>query len=309
MRYVGVDVGGTTIKLGYFEGEQGDETLREKWEIPTDTSNKGSNIQRDIVQSIEMKCRNIGIGSCDLSGIGVGVPGPVTSDGTVLKCANLGWGIIQLSKELRKLIPIENIIISNDANVAALGEMWKGGGQGFSNLVMVTLGTGIGGGIILDGKIHAGSNGAGGEIGHITVCLDEEEACGCGNYGCIEQYASASGIVRLARRSRADVGTFTNAKAIFDAAKSGDIFANTVVDEFARYLGIALSNVANVVDPQAFVIGGGVSKAGTIITERVQEYYKKYSMYALKNAEFHLAQLGNDAGIYGCVKMAVDNNK
>lgn len=301
--YVGVDVGGTTVKLGMFS-DTGE--LLEKWEIPTRLEEQGSHILPDIVDSIEEK-REIFPGN--ISGIGLGIPGPVTDDGTVLKCANLGWDVFSVKNTLAGLTGVGNVKVGNDANVAALGEMWKGGGRGYDSIVMVTLGTGVGGGIIQQGKILTGCKGAGGEIGHTKVNPEETEVCGCGNKGCLEQYASATGIVNMAKQGlREDsclAGGDITAKAVFDGAKAGDTYCLEVVEKFGRYLGLALSNVAHVVDPEAFVIGGGVSAAGQIILDVVEKYYNANSMYALKDRRFHLAELGNDAGIYGAVRMVL----
>lgn len=301
--YVGVDVGGTTVKMGMFS-DTGE--LLEKWEIPTRLEEQGSYILPDIVDSIEEKRETF---PGNIKGIGVGIPGPVSNDGTVLKCANLGWDVFSVSNKLADLTGVGNVKVGNDANVAALGEMWKGGGRGYDSIVMVTLGTGVGGGIILQGKILTGCNGAGGEIGHTKVNPDETELCGCGNRGCLEQYASATGIVNMAKKNlRGDsclAGQEITAKAVFDGAKAGDAYCLEVVDAFGKYLGLALSNVAHVVDPEAFVIGGGVSAAGQIILDVVEKYYNENSMFALKNKKFHLAELGNDAGIYGAVRMVL----
>lgn len=300
--YVGVDVGGTTIKLGLFSdiGE-----LLEKWEIPTRTEENGTHVLPDIVDSIEEKRASRG---GNIKGIGMGIPGPVTADGVVLKCANLGWGVFSVKNTLADLTGVGNVKVGNDANVAALGEMWKGGGRGYDSIVMVTLGTGVGGGIIQNGKILTGSRGAGGEIGHIKVEMNETEPCGCGNYGCLEQYASATGIVRMAKNGlRADSclaeADEITAKAVFDGAKASDAYCMEIVERFGRYLGVALSNVAHVMDPEAFVIGGGVSAAGEMILDVVKKYYEENAMYAIRDKEFRLAELGNDAGIYGAVRM------
>ena len=307
----GVDVGGTTVKIGLFS-EEG--KIEEKWEIVTRKDEGGSFILSDIAASIEEKIQKNNVKKEDVVGIGIGVPGPVTADGTVLKCVNLGWGIFNVAEEVKKLTGIENVKVGNDANVAALGEMWQGGGKGYKNIVMMTLGTGVGGGIILDGKILTGSKGAAGEIGHITVNYDEEDTCNCGKKGCLEQFASATGIVKEAKRlllvsdkpSKLRDLQYLSAKAIFDAAKEGDELADDLVDELTKYLGIAASHIAAVVDPEAFVIGGGVSKAGEILTNRIKQNYEKNVMFALQNKEFKLAELGNDAGIYGCAKMVID---
>ena len=301
--YVGVDVGGTTVKMGMFSDTG---KLLDKWEMPTRLEDQGAHILPDIVDSIEEKRETF---PGNIKGIGVGIPGPVTDDGTVLKCANLGWDVFSVSNKLADLTGVGNVKVGNDANVAALGEMWKGGGRGYDSIVMVTLGTGVGGGIILQGKTLTGCKGAGGEIGHIKVNPEETEVCGCGNRGCLEQYASATGIVNMAKNNlREDsclAGQKITAKAVFDGAKAGDTYCLEVVENFGKYLGLALSNVAHVIDPEAFVIGGGVSAAGQIILDVVEKYYNDHSMFALKNKNFHLAELGNDAGIYGAVRMVL----
>lgn len=301
--YVGVDVGGTTVKMGLFS-DTGE--LLEKWEIPTRLEEQGAHILPDIVDSMEEKRAERG---GNIKGIGVGIPGPVTDDGVVLKCANLGWDVFSVKNKLASLTGVGNVKVANDANVAALGEMWKGGGRGYDSIVMVTLGTGVGGGIIQQGKILTGSRGAGGEIGHTKVNPNETKTCGCGNKGCLEQYASAVGIVHMAKEGlREDsclVGQEITAKTVFDGAKAGDAYCLEIVDRFGRYLGLALSNVAHVIDPEAFVIGGGVSAAGQIILDVVKKYYEENSMYAIKERDFHLAELGNDAGIYGTVRMVM----
>lgn len=302
--YVGVDVGGTTVKMGLFS-DTGE--ILEKWEIKTRKENNGENILPDVVESIEEKRAERG---GNIKGIGVGIPGPVTDDGVILKCANLGWDVFSVKNTLAGLTGVGNVRVGNDANVAALGEMWKGGGRGYDSIVMVTLGTGVGGGIIHQGKILTGSKGAGGEIGHTKVELNETEVCGCGNRGCLEQYASATGIVRMAKKYMKEDSCLAgkdriSAKTVFDGAKNGDAYCLEIVERFGRYLGIALSNVAHVVDPEAFVIGGGVSRAGKIILDVVEKYYNENAMFALKDKEFRLAELGNDAGIYGAVRMVL----
>ena len=275
--YIGVDVGGTTIKMGLFS-DTGE--LLEKWEIPTRLDNHGENILPDVVESMEQKRAERG---GNIRGIGVGIPGPVTDDGVVLKCANLGWDVFSVKNTLAGLTGVGNVKVGNDANIAALGEMWKGGGRGYDSIVMVTLGTGVGGGIIHKGKILTGSRGAGGEIGHMKVEMEETETCGCGCHGCLEQYASATGVVRLAKKYMREDSCLAGkrqitAKMVFFGAKAGDEYCLEIVEKFGRYLGVALSNVAHVADPEAFVIGGGVSKAGQIILDVVQKYYDENSM-------------------------------
>ncbi len=308
---VGVDVGGTTVKMGLFT-ENG--TVVDKWEIATRKEEGGSFILSDIAKALEEKFVSHAIDKEQVIGIGIGIPGPITEDGTVLKCANLGWGVFNVSEEVRNLTGIQNIKVGNDANVAALGEVWQGGGKGYQNVIMITLGTGVGGGVVLGGKILTGSKGAAGEIGHITVNYHEEDTCGCGKRGCLEQFASATGIVKEAKRylitsdkpSKLRELQYLSAKAIFDCAKEGDVLANELVEQLGKYLGLATSHIAAVVDPEAFVIGGGVSKAGEMLTTLIKKYYEQNVMFALQNKEFRLAELGNDAGIYGCAKMVLE---
>lgn len=306
----GVDIGGTTCKIGLFEMNG---TLLSDWEIKTNTENNGASILDDVATAIEGKMKEEGISKDEVQGIGVGVPGPVTADGTVLKCVNLGWGVFNVAEVLGKRtgFPVK---AGNDANVAALGEMWQGGGKGYSDVVMVTLGTGVGGGIIVNGKIIAGSNGAGGEIGHIMVNEEETDVCGCGKKGCLEQYASATGIVRMAKKALATESRETTlkslseltAKDIFDAAKAGDAVAMELVEKLGEVLGSALAAVACVVNPEVFVIGGGVSKAGTILIDVTEKNFMDRTFHACRNAKFAMATLGNQAGMYGCVQMLLD---
>ena len=308
-KYVfGVDVGGTTVKMGLFNvaGE-----VLEKWEIKTRTENGGEAILPDVAASALAKLEEKSIAKDEVAGIGIGIPGPISEDGVVPFTANLGWGYKEVTKELEALtgLPCKG---GNDANVAALGEMWKGGAEGYSNVVMVTLGTGVGGGIIIGGKIVAGSNGAGGEIGHLHVDDDIPGFCGCGNKGCLEQVASATGITNLANQALAasDKPSMlregeVSAKTVFDAVKADDELAKEVAERFGKYLGTALANITAIVDPQAIVIGGGVSKAGDILLEYIEKYYQKHCFKACKDVKIVLATLGNDAGIFGSAKMVL----
>ena len=306
-KYVfGIDIGGTTVKCGLFtvKGE-----LLEKWEIPTRTENNGAAILPDVADTVLKKIQEKGLAKEEIAGIGIGVPGPVNEQGEVPGAVNLHWGYVNLAGDMEKMTGLR-VKAGNDANVAALGEMWKGGGAGCQSIVMVTLGTGVGGGIINNGKIVTGAHGAGGEIGHIHVTNDVECNCNCGNHGCLEQVTSATGITYLAnRRLKKDDrpsmlrGGEVNAKTVFDAVKAGDELAKEVAEEFGKYLGTALASVACVVDPEVFVIGGGVSKAGQIILDYIKKYYAQYAFMTCKQAGFALAKLGNDAGIYGAAKM------
>ena len=307
----GVDLGGTTVKMGLFlsSGE-----LLHTWEIPTRTEKGGKYILGDIADSVIETLREREISKDDVEGIGIGVPGPVGADGTVFKCVNLGWGVFNVADRLQELTGLK-VKAGNDANVAALGEMGQGGGKGCHSIVMITLGTGIGGGIILNGEILSGTNGAAGEVGHIPVWDDETEMCGCGKRGCLEQYGSATGIVRVAKRYLKahdepsilrQYDDFT-AKEVCDAAKENDAIAIEILDLVGKTLGKALACISCVVNTEAFVIGGGVSRAGSVLLDPIEKYFKEYAFHAARDTEFKLATLGNNAGIYGGAKMIAGN--
>lgn len=307
-KYVfGVDIGGTSVKLGLFDVEG---NVLDKWEIPTRTENGGEKILPDIADSIREKMKQID--KDFVAGVGVGAPGPVDGKGIVHRAVNLGWGTFSIKDTLEDLLNMP-VMAGNDANVAALGEMWMGGGQGYRDLVVVTLGTGVGGGIIIDGKMLTGATGAGGEIGHIHVNDEEEEVCGCGNKGCLEQYSSATGITRLANQLLASSdkdsvlrGGEVSAKTVFDAVKERDPLAVEVAEKFGKYLGDGLASIACVVNPEAIVIGGGVSKAGEILIDFIRPHYEKNVFHGSRQVKFSLATLGNDAGIYGAAKLVLD---
>ena len=311
MKYgFGVDLGGTTVKLAFFDREG---NMLHKWEIPTVTADAGKQILPDIAEAINGYLAEKGIDKSEVIGIGIGVPGPVDGKGVVNRCVNLGWGVFNIHEELSGLtgLPVK---AGNDANVAALGEAWKGGGNGCENMIMATLGTGVGGGIIINGQPVAGVHGAGGEIGHLVLDPDEIEPCGCGKYGCVEQYCSATGIVRVAKRY---MDWFTNesvlrnienltCKDVFDAAKAGDEFALVILDQVYDYMGQFLANICCVVDPEVVVLGGGVSKAGQPLLDGAKRYFDKYIFDASASIRFALATLGNDAGAYGAFKLILD---
>lgn len=305
----GIDVGGTTVKCGLF---QTDGTVVEKWEIPTRTENKGENILPDVAETINHKIEERGIDKADVEGVGIGIPGPINAKGEAACAVNLYWGFTPVAQILHDLTGLK-AEAGNDANVAALGEAWKGAAAGAQSIIMVTLGTGVGGGIIVDGKIIAGAHGAGGEIGHATVNYEESEKCNCGNHGCLEQYASATGIVRVAGRILAasdEASTLRElqnitAKDVMDAFKAGDAVAVRIVEQVCELLGGALAGFAAVVDPEAIVIGGGVSKAGQPLIDCIQKHYVSHAFPSCKETPIVLATLGNDAGIYGSAKMVL----
>ena len=306
----GIDLGGTTVKIAYFE-ETG--KMLEKWEIPTVTANGGAQILPDIAQSIRDFLDANHISDTAILGLGIGVPGPVNAMGVVIRCVYLGWGVFNIAETLASLTGFP-VRAGNDASVAALGEYWKGGGQGCDNMVFVTLGTGVGGGIVVEGNLLHGADGSGAEIGHICVNPQETLRCNCGNYGCVEQYCSATGIVRLAKLYLAESQTETTlrgvenltCKDIIDAAKAGDAAANAILDQVYRYMGLFLANVCSTVNPEAVVIGGGVSKAGDMLVKGIEPYFHKHVFHAASGAKFAMASLGNDAGAYGAFKLALD---
>ena len=307
MKYgFGVDIGGTTIKIGLFSK---DGELIEKWEIPTNKTDNGEHILTEIADFIDRTIESKGIDKNDVFGVGLGVPGPVNKNGEVNGCVNLGWNTFNVEKEFNEISGF-NVKVGNDANVAALGEMWQGAGKGYQDVLMVTLGTGVGGGCVLDGKIISGMHGAGGEIGHMPVRDDEPTACNCGNHGCLEQYVSATGIVTQAKKvldhdnrpsSLRDYDCL-EAKHIYDEAKNGDEVASEIVNLTCKILAKSLAQVCCVMDPEIIVIGGGVSKAGEILTSKISTFFKEYAFHACENTPIVLAKLENDAGMYGCVK-------
>lgn len=314
MRYgFGVDLGGTTVKIAYFD-EQG--KLLSKWEIPTVTANNGSQILPDIAASIAAYLEENQIDRSSIIGVGIGVPGPVDGSGVVNKCINLGWGVFNIAQKLEELtgFPVK---AGNDANVAALGEYWMGGGQGCRDMVFVTLGTGVGGGIVIDGRLLHGAHGSGGEIGHLVLNREETEPCGCGKRGCVEQYCSATGIVRMAQKHLAasdapsalrNLESIT-CKDIFDAGKDGDAEAQAILEHYYSLLGEFLADLCCVVNPEAVVLGGGVSKAGEVLLEGTKPHFLKHVFHAASNVRFALASLGNDAGAYGAFKLVLDAAK
>ena len=305
----GIDVGGTTVKIGLFRK---DGELLDKWEIPTRREEDGKYIIGDIAESVKDELKKKEIPMEDVIGIGIGVPGPVYRNGFVPVCVNLGWKNTNPAVELASLLSIHTKV-DNDANIAALGEMWKGGGEGHDDVVLFTLGTGVGGGIIVKGNILNGGRGIAGELGHIVVNPSEQLACNCGNHGCLEQYASATGVVRVAKRLMEDSTLPSalremeefSAKDVFDCAKKEDPLALQAVDTMGRYLGQVMASVCLTVDPDVIVLGGGVSRAGKILLDVIGKYFNMFTGIAAEKPQIVLARLGNDAGIYGGAKLAL----
>lgn len=302
----GVDIGGTTVKIGIFKI---DGKLLDKWEITTNTGDGGKNILPDVAKSIDEKLETMNINKDEVIGVGVGVPGPVDSHGVLHKAVNLGWGVFNIQEEGSKVFGLP-VIAGNDASVATLGEMWQGAGKGHKDVFMITIGTGVGGGVVVEEKIVAGAVGGSGEIGHIVVDFNEADGCSCGKKGCLEQYASATGIVNNFKRfvAKGELKTNLNienptAKDVIDSAKDGDELCVAVVEETGRLLGVALSYAGCICDPEVYLIGGGVSKAGDIIIKPIIETYKKYVFHSATNTPIYIATLGNDAGIYGSARL------
>ena len=308
----GIDLGGTTAKIGLFTTSG---ALLEKWEVATDTSNAGEHILENLAAAILGKMNEQGIQPEQVEGVGIGVPGPVLDSSIVpIVCANLGgWGERNVSAQLSGLLNGLKVLVGNDANVAALGEIWMGAAKGAKNAVMVTLGTGVGGGVVVNGKVIDGVHGAGGEIGHITVNRHETAVCGCGKRGCLEQYSSATGVVRCMKKlldENPDTpcvlrGTEFAAKDVFDAARNGDALAAREVDEMSDTLGMALANIASTVDPEAFLVGGGVARAGDVLFAPLNKHFQEYAFKSCRETPIKQASLGNDAGIYGAVRLIV----
>ena len=357
----GADIGGTAVKLGLFStacsaatgpataGGSPGVRLLEKWSIPTSTDDDGGSILPDVAGSIRSKILERDIGGAGILGIGLGAPGPVDRDGTVHGCVNLGWGTFDLRGRMEELTGLP-CRAGNDAKVAALGEMTFGAARGHRDVTMVVLGTGVGAGIIADGRIVYGANGSAGEIGHMPVRDDEPEPCACGKHGCLEQYASAKGFARQVKKlldtcatgqtahpgaapqagrtsagtciGSAETGTAGIAEAaaasplhslpeitskdIFDEARAGDAFALSMVDELGRLLGRACADISCVMDPEVFVIGGGLSEAGPILIDAISHHYRDNAFHTSRETPFVLAELGNDAGIYGCAAMVAE---
>lgn len=310
MRYgFGVDVGGTTVKLGLLSE---DGAMPERWEIPTRTGNGGAEILPDIALELTACIRRRGLEKSALLGVGIGVPGPVNEYGVVNRCVNLNWGVVDVGKTLGQLTGL-NVRVGNDANCAALGEYWKGGGAGSRSAMLVTLGTGIGGGIIWNGRLLTGAHGVAGELGHISVCADETVRCTCGKTNCVEQFASAGGIVRLARKrlEDGDRPSFLRAlpgfccEDVFAAAAAGDALAGETLEQVYDCLAQALAAACCVCDPECVILGGGVSNAGEVLRAGVERRFRVHRFHACRDTRFVLAKLGNDAGICGAFRLQV----
>ncbi len=305
----GIDIGGTTIKCGLFTQEG---QLVYKTQIPTRTQIGPKPVFQDIADCVMGILKEQQMDAQDVLGIGLGVPGSVRSDGMVDKCINLGWDVFYAKELMEGIVPFP-VHAGNDANMAALGEYWQGGSKEYADSMLITIGTGVGGGVILGGRPLYGCFGAAGEIGHLPIIDDETEHCNCGKIGCLEQRASATGIVRTAKRllksSQAESvlrnRTEITSKDIFEAAQAGDALAEEVVECIAQAIAKGLACAAGIIDPECFVIGGGVSAAGEYLREKIERYYQQLVFHPSKNTNIRLATLGNDAGMYGAAKLVL----
>ena len=307
--YIGADIGGTTVKMGLYSEKSG---WVEKWEIPTRTENGGENILPDVAGTIAQTCAKHGVAMDDVAGIGVGVPGPVLRDGTVNGCVNLGWGVFNVADVLGGLTGLP-VYVANDANIAALGEQWKGAGSAYQSVVLLTLGTGVGGGVILDGRIVTGAIGGAGEVGHMPVFDHSEGACNCGKDNCLELAGSATGVLRDAKRRLAETDTPSSmrdienltAKDVCDCCAAGDALAQECIRRATDALGTAIASIGCVLNPEAFLFGGGMAAASGLLFPLIEESYNKRVFPNLKGLPIVAAELGNDAGICGAARMVL----
>ncbi|MGN0135580.1 ROK family glucokinase [Anaerotignum sp.] len=315
MRYCfGIDIGGTTVKIGLVT-ETG--RIAANWEIPTRKGSDPKGLLEDVKASLESCLREKKIPKEDILGIGMAAPGPVTADGVLHGAVNIGWGDVDLAAEAEGIIGISPVRIGNDARVAALGEAIYGAGAGAKSMLMVTLGTGVGGGVVLEGNILMGDSGVAGEIGHMTIDPYETEACNCGKKGCLEQYASATGMVRMTEKFLAEKTEDSvlrrreaiSAKDLWDAAKNGDALANEITDFVCDRLGNALANAIYIADTERIVIGGGVCAAGQFLLDKIEKAYQGKVFEHSRNKTFALAKLGNDAGIQGAAALILQAEK
>lgn len=314
MKYAfGVDIGGERIRLSYL-----DETgrLLEKWTVETPRGQGTNQMLSVIAEQIEAYMSENGIFEDNVAGIGVGIPGPVNSSGTVNKCVNLGWGMFNIDRALSGLTGL-NVVATNIANAAALGECWMGSGRHCANLFYVSVNTGVGGAIIANGHLISGAHGGGGEIGHMIVNRQETESCTCGNKGCLEQYCSPSGIVRVAKRHLAAGASLSPLRLkrnlthedVFAAAAKGDKAAKEILEKVYTYAGEMIANVCAVTNPDTVILGGQLTRFGRPVLEGIARQFQKYVFHANREVRFELATLGEDGALYGAARLALDGSK
>lgn len=306
--FVGIDVGGTSVKVGLVDREG---TIHAKASVPTPPLVDEAGYSA-VVEGIKSTAADNNVDEACIKGIGLAVPCPVPDDGNISVVANMSLNLLGVQQALKVAFPAANVVFLNDANAAALGEQWKGAAAGYRSMVLITLGTGIGAGVVIDGKVVGGANGAGGEIGHTTVNPAEKRQCGCGRFGCLEQYSSATGVVNSYLMECEEAGVKpieltgpSDSKDVFQACREGDEVAWRAVDTMAYYLGLAISNTVLTVDPDAVVIGGGVSASADVYLEKVTESFKKFTLSCCADTPITVASLGNDAGLLGAAHSAM----
>lgn len=302
---LGIDVGGTSIKVGLFTDEG--ELLKES-NIPTGAIDNEAEF-KNINDNLKLLVQNENVSVSDVVGIGLDVPGPVDSSGNMGMLANIKMDPVGLKASLIGAFPNAKLAFVNDANAAALGEAWMGAGKGVSDFVMLTLGTGVGGGVVSNGKLVAGNVGAGGEVGHITVRLDETETCGCGRRGCLEQYSSATGLVRLYKQEMEAAGKelpdSLEAYTVFQALDAGSPEAKAAVSHMVEYLAFAMAQMSAVVDPEMYIIGGGVAGSFDVFAAELTAKFREFALTPCAGTKIVHATLGNQAGMYGSAYCAM----
>lgn len=300
-KIIGIDIGGTAIKFALLDMAG---VLIEKWSISTNISDNGSHIPCEIVNSIKGKFSQAGESLENLIGIGIGVPGPV-DDVHVKRAVNLGWNNFPLKSIIEQALHVP-VVLLNDANAAALGEFWKGTDEQLKDIVFITIGTGVGGGIIVNGQIINGHHSSGGEIGHIPVDSTEKRICGCGNVNCLECYGSANGMVKTFNQLTNKM-MVSNAKEIFELLETGNQFAQDTLKITIDYLAKAISGIINTLDPEEIVIGGGVSEADRLFIVPLREALEEVVFPQIRGTiKIRKANLGNDAGIYGAAYQVIE---
>lgn len=306
--HVGIDIGGTKIKFGLFYKQE----LIKLWEIETNTENNGENIINDTANSLIETLKLDDIKYYQISGIGIGIPG-IVKNNEVIFAPNIFWKNKNIIKEMEDLTKIKNIKCINDANAATLGEQWKGNAKKYKNFVLITLGTGIGGGVIIDNKLYEGALGSAGEFGHLYSDDAKKYMCNCGKCGCVELVASANGLPRIAESILDDLNDcsidrqkYESTKNIWTLVENGDNIATRVAEIFGKNIGIMLANISAILNPDAIIIGGGMSKSGPIVIEYIKKYFNEYSYKGCKNTIIEAASLDNKAGIYGLAKLAMN---
>lgn len=306
--YIGIDVGGTSVKEGLFDG---DGTLLGKVSVPTPPLDDEAGYAA-VIGGIEQLMAEAQKPLLFVRGVGLAVPCPVPASGVITQAANIVINPTELKEAIEARCPHANVRYVNDANAAAMGELWRGSAAGHRSMVMVTIGTGLGGGVVVDGDVVDGAFGAGGEIGHICVNPDEQRACGCSLHGCLEQYSSAAGVVSnylLECEARGieplKLSGPTDSLTVFNACRAGDEAARAAIDTMVEYLSRGLQTISAVIDPEVYVLGGGTSASADLFLDDLRKRYAARAFPASAGTPVEVAALGNDAGIFGAAHVAL----